>query len=150
MQAEELIDQEIKIEDISGALMDMPEPRGFIVPDSEHGIRPQFAKKISALFNLMHWPFINLGQDALGHKEQTPVSGFSLYAAIVEHGKKYVAEVFLVNEQDQSYQGSIKAYSLEFPENSYSDAYDDWLMDELAKRVTGVTKETCLGHNLSI
>ena len=77
-------------------------------------------------------------------------SGFSVYAAIVQHGKKHVAEVFIANEKDQKYLGSLKAYSVEFPENTYSEGYDDWLMDELAKRLTGVTKETAVGHNIVV
>jgi len=151
MSVEEVIEQQIRITDISGALMDMPEPRGFIIPDESTGIKPQFAKKITALFTLMHWPFINEGKSSLLDDEaEISNSGLSVYAALVEHGKKYVAEVFLANEKDQRYLGSLKAYSVEFPENVYSEGYDDWLMDELAKRVTGVTKETCVGHHMVI
>ena len=151
MSLEELANEEIKITDISGALKDMPEPRGFIIPDENKGIKPQFAKEITALFVLMHWPFINEGVLSEPH-EETGISsnGFSLYAALVAHGKKFVAEIFIVNEKTQQYQGSLKAYALEFPNNSYNDGYDDWLMDELAKRVTGVTKESCIGHAIGL
>ncbi len=145
----QIINENIVITDISEAVKDMPENKGFILPDSEKGIRPQFAKEISAIYLLMHWPFINIdGPVGVDEARGLTTSGVSMYAALLPHGKKYVAEVFMANEENQNYMGSVKAFSVEFPQNEYVEDYDEWLMDELAKKVLGVNHEKVLGHNL--
>jgi diadenosine tetraphosphatase ApaH/serine/threonine PP2A family protein phosphatase len=148
-QEQLIIEQQITITDISDSVKEMPDPKGFILPDSEKGVSPQFAPEISAIYLLMHWPFLNEeGPVRVDEEKGLTTSGTSLYAALLPHGKKYVAEVFMANEHDQSYMGSIKAFSIEFPNNQYVEDYDEWLMDELAKKVLGVSREKVLGHNI--
>ena len=148
---EHLVEDQIKVTDISSVLKDMPDGIGFIRPDEHKGILPQFAKKISAIYLLMHWPFINdFTNKTINPDLNISRSGFSMYAALVEHGKKYVAEVFIANEEDQCYQGTVKIYSIDFPNNIYDEGYDDWLMSELSKRVTGVTKVTSFSKELGL
>ena len=147
--SEQVINDSIRVIDISDTVSAMPDPKGFIVPDKDAGIRPQFANEIKALYVLMHWPFLN-ETDPVVIDEEKGISncGVSVYAAVLAHGKKHVAEVFLANEKDQSYRGSLKAFSIEFPENQYVEEYDEWLMDELAGRVLGVKREKVLGHSI--
>ena len=145
----EIMDQTIVITDISDAVKDMPDKKGFIVADEDKGVRPQFANEITAIYLLMHWPFINTnGPVKVEEDNGLTTSGVSLYAALLPHGKKFVAEIFMASEETQKYMGSTKAYSIEFPNNRYEQGYDDWLMDELANKVLGVSREKVLGHNL--
>ncbi|MCB9062057.1 MAG: hypothetical protein H6622_11095 [Halobacteriovoraceae bacterium] len=144
MSGENLVNQTIQITDISDALMSMPEPRGFILPDERTGIRPQFAPEITAIFELLHWPFINMGKGCPIDDSNTAIN---LYAALVQHGKTHVAEVFVAEERNRKYIGTIKAFSVDIPNNIYDAGYDDWLMEELTKRVTGIARESS-GLNL--
>ncbi|WP_127716402.1 hypothetical protein [Halobacteriovorax sp. HLS] len=144
-----VLDEQITITDISQAVKDMPENKGFILADEDKGVKPQFAKEISAIYLLMHWPFINIdGPVNIDEEQGLTTSGVSLYAALLPHGKKFVAEIFMASEETQKYMGSVKAYSVEFPQNHYQEDYDEWLMEELAKKVLGVNREKVLGHNL--
>ncbi|MBT4790251.1 MAG: hypothetical protein HON90_01660 [Halobacteriovoraceae bacterium] len=143
-----VIEKSIKIKDISQAVLDMPSPRGFIMGDAEQGIKPRYAKSIAALYLLMHWPLISEEDAKIDDTTGTSATGVSMYAAILEHGKTYVADIFFADEKTQSYRGSHKSFSIDFPENTYVEDYDDWLMDDLASRVLGVKQERSLGHNI--
>lgn len=134
----ELTEKAIKVTDISQSVVDMPSPRGFVMADVEHGIRPKYAKSFKTMYLLMHWPMINEDDSKVDETVGVSSTGLSMYAAVLEHGKTHVAEIFFADEKTKAYRGTHKAFSLEFPDNVYDEGYDDWLMDELANRVLGV------------
>lgn len=146
-EASDVVERNIQVKDISQAVLDMPSPRGFVMACEETGVKPRYAKSIKALYLIMHWPMIN--EDDCELDENTGVSGtgLSMYAALLEHGKTHVAEIFFADEKTQSYRGTHKSFSVDFPENTYVEDYDDWLMDELAGKVLGVKRERTLGHD---
>lgn len=144
------MEEVITIKDISRAVLEMPAPRGFIWGDSEHGIRPRYAKSVKALYLIMHWPYISDDDSEIDEESGISGSGMSMYGALMEHGKTHVVEIFMADEKTQKYHGSHKTFSVDFPENKYVEEYDDWLMDELAKKVLGVKREKAVGHNISL
>ncbi len=128
----------IFIEDITDAVKQMPVPRGFLKEDPLQGIGPVYQDKIETIFLLMNWSFISQEEN----EEEGPISGPSLYAAIMKHGKTHVAETFFANEETGKYMGSHRVFSVKFPENIYNEDYDPWLMEELTTRVLGVRNQS--------
>jgi len=150
-QMENILQDQISLKDISSAVREMPAPRGFVIPDPLNGgVRPRYAKEVKALYLLMHWQMINEDEADLDESRGVSPSGLSMYAALMQHGKTHVAEVFFFNEKTQSYSGSHKCFSIEFPNNLYLAEYDDWLMNALANTVLGVEREQCLGHDFPV
>lgn len=125
----------VTINDITEAVKEMPDQKGFILADEERGIIPVYGSSIVALFELMNWNFLE-------------TKGLTLYAAILPHGKTHVAEVFFIDEETGKYVGSHKVFNIAFPGNEYLEDYDPWLMDELAQKVLGVKREKTIGHNI--
>ncbi len=146
--SEMILKKTIKVKDISDAVLDMPEPRGFILSDIENGVRPRYAKSIESLYLLMHWPFISESGSKVDDSTKTSQSGISVYAAIMQHGKTHVAEVFFADEKACNYIGSHKSFSVDFPDNIYHQGYDEWLMNELAEKVLGVRREQVLTQEM--
>lgn len=145
----EFVDQNIKLVDISRAVIEMPAPKGFLLPDEQNGVRPRFAKRFLAMYMIMHWPLINEAECFEDGETGITHTGLSLYAAVMEHGKTHVAEVFFADEKNKSYRGTNKVFAIEFPNNLYDETYDDWLMDEIATRSLGVKEERAIAHNLN-
>jgi len=141
-----IADRDIAIEDITLAVKEMPEGETFIKYEMGKGLKPTFAKKIEAIYLIMHWPYVQGHEE--GNEFEVSKSGISLYAAVMEHGKKHVAEIFFANEETGEMLGTHKVFSINFPKRTYNDHYDDWLMEELAIKTLGVKREKTLGHNL--
>lgn len=134
----EIMNRELFLEDITEATKCSPDGKTFLEISPEGEIKPIYAKEIAAIYLLMNWPMI-------GNYSESE-TGISLYACLIQHGKKYIAEVFLAQEDSGKHLGTTKVYSLTFPLNQYSKDYDDWLMDELATRVLGKREEKVMAH----
>lgn len=168
---ENVSQREIIIENITDAICSMPEQIGLLEFDSERGIKPRFGSEIKAMFLLMHWPMFSMPglekqilsdlqksdkfkAENKNESEQDDGAkdisnyGMSMYAAILPHGKKHVAEIFFTDEHTGNYLGSHMVFSIILPDNTYSEDYDPWLMEELANKVLGVHREKSLGHNI--
>lgn len=148
--SEDILEKTIEVKDISNAVLEMPMPRGFVMSDDERGIKPRYAKEIKSLYLIMHWPIISEDESVVDEESGISESGMSMYAAVLPHGKTHVAEIFFVDEKSNSYRGTHKSFSIDFPENQYLEEYDDWLMDELAGKVLGVKNERALVHDVVI
>lgn len=139
-------DRVISIEDITDAVCQSPsDQKGFLEGDGDRGVRPMYAKEISTIYLLMHWPMFKLAQQQEAEENQ----GMSLYAAVLPHGRAHVAEIFFVNEATGAYVGSHMVFKVNFPGGEYLQDYDEWLMEELASKVLGVHREKTLGHELN-
>jgi hypothetical protein len=141
-----IADRDITIEDITLAVKEMPDGKTFLRYEKDSGLKPNFAKKIDAIYLIMHWPYVK-GHDE-GNEYEVSKAGITLYAAVMEHGKKHVAELFFANEESGEMLGTHKVFSINFPNRTYNDHYDEWLMEELAGKTLGVKREKTLGHNL--
>jgi len=121
----------IKIEDITHAFLNSPDQESLIVSDEKRVIRPRYQDTILSLFSLMEFPLFG----------STVNSKLSLYGAILSHGKANLIELFFIDEENERYIGTFKVFKVEFPENSYSKDYDEWLMDELSSQAFGISQE---------
>ena len=143
----EVVESSISIKDITLAMRET-EHKSFLIASDKKGVLPRYSDKIRALYLIMHWPCI--AAESFEIDKETGVSSFgmSLYAALMEHGKTHVAEVFFADEASSSYYGTHRVFSVEFPENIYDEEYDDWIMDQIASEVMGVKREKTIAHGI--
>ena len=117
--AEMLKKHSIELMDITQAIRKMPERQSLLKFD-EPGVRPVYAKRILKLLLLMEWPVFN--------GEVT--SWMRFYAAVLQHGKTHVAEVYLMQgSEDQSqpgkYLGTFRVYSINLPDPAVLEKDED-------------------------
>ena len=152
-----ITDRQIVIKNITDAICQMPDHKGFLTIDENRSVKPAYTGEIKSLFLLMHWPLfsfpgnngkLNFVDTSKDNSEDITSHGLSIYAAVMEHGKSHIAEVFFANEENGEFMGSHMVFSLELPNNEYTEDYDPWLMEELANKVLGVHREKTLGNNL--
>jgi len=155
--SETILSENIEISDITQETKCMPEGGTFISLDNNGQVIPNFAREISSVYLLMHWELLRKDKNSSNKSEHLDpdyqaagmsANGLSLYAVLMKHGKTYVAEIFFQDEYSGQYLGSSHVFSIKFPQNLYSDQYDEWLMEELASKTLGVHREKILAHNL--
>lgn len=132
MQAED-----INLTDITSCTKDMAEGNSFLKIDPESGILPRFSKEITSVFLLADWPLFG---EKIGDIEK-PAQILKCYAALMPHGKMYVAEIFFISENaandDANYVGSTRVFTIKYPNDTYDEKYDDIIMDKIALTLFG-------------
>jgi hypothetical protein len=119
----------IILTDITESFREKEDQRTLLQFD-EAGISPIFAKEIRAAYVLMEWPLL---QDSKVLRS---------YALLLPHGGIHVAEVFFFRQGlgdflTGEFLGSSHIFSIQLPDNQYSEAYDDTISASLWRQVGG-------------
>ncbi len=110
----------IEILDIRAHVRAMPERQSFLIND-EGGLRPAYVPSPEKVILLMEWTL-------------TTGTILKAYAAVIKHGKVFVAETFFVSKTDRErYLGSQGVFSLRYPEGEYDPRFDDEIAEVLSR-----------------
>lgn len=115
----------IRVKDIT-EFMKMRDDGRTLIKFTTEGIFPVYSRNLSALYTLMEWPLIG---------ESKEKKMIQCCAALLPHGKIFAAEIFFMlqglNESSGIYMGTSKVLTVELPNNTYDESYDDEISDRL-------------------